>query len=1009
MAQPARPPIRFGSVRLMRDAPLGSGAYGQVYRATLDELQCAAKLLHAVLLDPDRPRNLTLFEQECRFLSEIRHPNIVQYLGVALDEESGLPILLMELMDDSLTHFLEQSGEPLAYHVQVNISHDIALAVAFLHLNRIVHRDLSSSNVLLIGAGSRAKVTDFGMSTLTELNPRMSGLTKCPGNPAYMSPEALLDPPVYTEKLDCFQVGVLMLQIMTRKYPVPGRAMNRVQVTDARFPTGWVNVPVPELQRRHDHLRLVLKTHPMLRLTKDCLKDTDTDRPSGQQICRRLSALKEAPQYAQSLEGRGGEREGGERVARGGRERGEREGEGQETEELIQQLREENQSRVREKDREVREKEREVGNLRGEVQEKEGENETLRGVVQEKEREVREKDREVREKEREVGNLRGEVQEKEGENETLRGVVQEKEREVREKEREVREKEREVGNLRGEVQEKERENETLRGVVQEKEREVREKEREVREKEREVREKEREVGNLRGEVQEKEGENETLRGVVQEKEMEVREKEREVREKEREVANLRGEVQEKEGENETFRGVVQEKEREVGNIRRDVRVKDGEIENLRHVVREREREVRVKSEENQHLRRFIQDKDQTIHQLQETQQFTSSYTCLVSGRGLQSATANHPTHVVVELSHSSGRPCSLKQNVTAELVMQSTSSQATPTNRPRQPSSSVAVTSPSRYEVSYTAVRRGPHKLHVRVNGSEINGSEINGSPFIVTVYPDPTQLHVGSPVRVVKQLNSPSSIAFNSRGEMIVSERDVNHVTMFDVRGRRIRSFGSSGNRLEQMIHPSGIAVDDTDNIYVTSEHKLQKFTSSGELIKCIGRRGSKEAEFRLPLGVTIHSNQIYVCDKDNHRIQVFDLDVNFIGSIGSRGSGRGEFELPYDVAFDTVRNMYVVEFSNDRVQVMDSSGQFIRMFGQEGKGKLSCPTALHIADKYVYVSNWSYDRIAVYETSGQNVTSFGRCGEGEGEFRSPCCITSCVSGCIYVCDRFNNRVQVF
>ena len=534
---------------------------------------------------------------------------------------SGLPILLMELMDDSLTHFLEQSDEPLAYHVQVNIGHDIALAVAFLHLNRIVHRDLSSSNVLLIGAGSRAKVTDFGMSTLTELNPRMTGLTKCPGNPAYMSPEALLDPPVYTEKLDCFQVGVLMLQIMTRKYPVPGRAMNRVR--DTRYPTGWANIPVPELHRRHNHLSLVAETHPMLPLAKDCLKDTDTERPSAQQICRRLSALKEAPQYAQSLEGRGGEREGGERVALGeeGREGREREGEAQEREELIQQLREENQTR----EREVREKEREVENIRDEVRVKEGENETLRGVVGEREREVRGKEREVRGKEREV----------------------------REKEREVREKERVVENLRGEVRVKERDIENLRVVVQEREREV----------------------------------------------------------------------------------------------------------------REREREVRVKNEENQRLRLLVHDRDQTIRQRQQAQKFApSSYTCLVSGPGLQSATANHPTRVVVELSDSSGRPCSLKQNVTAELILQSTSSQATPTSHARQGSATVAVISPSRYEVSYTAVRRGPHKLHVRVNGSEINGS-----PFTMTVYPDPTQL--GSPVRVVKELNYPYGIASNSRGEMIVSE----------------------------------------------------------------------------------------------------------------------------------------------------------------------------------------------------------------------------------------------
>ena len=302
MAQQA---FRFRTLRLMRDATLGTGAYGQVCKATLDELPCAAKLLHPILVDPNNPRNRTRFEQECRFLSEIRHPNIVQYLGVAQDGGTGLPVLLMELMDDSLTHFLEQSEEPLAYHVQVNISHDIVLAVAFLHLNRIVHRDLSSNNVLLIGAGSRAKVTDFGMSKLT---------------------------PIYTEKLDCFQAGVLMIQTITRKFPDPGPAMNRVK--DARYPIGWINAPVPEVQRHQNHLSLIPQTHPMLHVAVDCLKDVDSERPSAQQICRYLSALKEASEYGQSLEGRGGERDG-ETIER---------------EVLIQQLKEEREREVRERE-----------------------------------------------------------------------------------------------------------------------------------------------------------------------------------------------------------------------------------------------------------------------------------------------------------------------------------------------------------------------------------------------------------------------------------------------------------------------------------------------------------------------------------------------------------------------------------------------------------------------------------------------------------------------------------
>ena len=774
MAQQASPSIRFGSVRLLQDAPLGTGAYGQVCKATLGELPCAAKVIHPTLVDPSYPRNRALFEQECRFLSEIRHPNIVQYLGVAHDHVTGLPILLMELMDDSLTHFLEQSEERLPYHVQVNISHDIALALAFLHDNRILHRDLSSNNVLLIGAGIRAKVTDFGMSKLTELNPRMSGLTKCPGTPAYMSPEALSDPPVYTEKLDCFQAGVLMIQTITRKFPKPSDATRKERFP--RSPTGWVNIPVPEAERRHNHLSLIPRTHPILPIATDCLKDKDTERPSAQQICHRLSALKEAPQYGQSLEARGGEKVG----------------EVQEKEQLIQQLRQENE-------------------------------------------------------------------EKEGENR-----------------------------------------------------------------------------NLRDELQRTEEEKQRLSRRL-------------------DLTNVQ--IQQ-----------TLERRRQVEDQLRD------EIHQLR------ESNTRV-----------LQEKDATIRQLQQSQQF-ASYTCQVSGPGLQSATANHPTHVLVELTDSSGRPCSLQQNVTAELQAQGKSPAI---------SAAVAVISPSRYEVSYTAVSRGQHKLHVRVNGREINGS-----PFTMTVYPDPTQL--GRPVRVVTDMNKPYGIAFNSRREMIVSEKGAHKVSVFDIRGQRVRTFGSRGDRPEQMQYPAGIAVDDMDNVYVGNVYKLQKFTSRGELIKCVSQEGSEEGEFDVIRGLTVHREQVYVSDRFNHRIQVFDLDLNFIRSIGSYGKGRGEFDQPYDVKFDTAGNMYVADFYNDRVQVMDSSGQFIRVFGQEGEGKLSGPTGLHIADKCVYVSDFGQHRIVVYETSGQFVTSFGRKGQREGKFQHPFCITSCADGFIYVCDE-NNRVQIF
>ena len=340
-------------------------------------------------------------------------------------------------------------------------------------------------------------------------------------------------------------------------------------------------------------------------------------------------------------------------------------------------------------------------------------------------------------------------------------------------------------------------------------------------------------------------------------------------------------------------------------------------------------------------------------------------------------------------------------NITAQLEP---ISKATPTNQQATPTREsrnlvVTVATPSRYEVTYTPVSRGRHKLHVQVNDKEINGS-----PFTVTVYPDPKQL--GHPVRTVTGLVRPYGIAFNNREEMIVSERRGHRLSILDTRGQKIRTFGSRGDSPHQMNGPRGVATDDSGNIYVSSQHKLQKFTSTGELIKCVGRKGGKEGEFDVPRGLTLRDNLVYVCDGNNNRIQVFDLDLNFVRSIGSHGSGRGEFDAPSDVKFDTAGNMYVAEWGNKRVQVMDSSGRFIREFG---RGELSRPSGLLIADKYVYVSDISGHCIVVYETSGQYVTSFGRYGWNDGEFQNPNCITSCIDGFIHVCDWGNDRVQIF
>ena len=293
--------FRYQSYQIDKSQSLGHGSYGAVYKAKCDQLPCAAKILHRIILDPKDPGADKIrgrFSQECALLESIRHPNIVQYLAMTVDPESRLPVLLMELLDESLTKMLERSQQSLAYYIQVDICHDVALAIAYLHSNNIIHRDLSSNNVLII-AGRRAKVTDFGMSKLAGAAPTMTPLTMCPGTLAFMPPEALREPPRYTKKLDCFSEGVIMIQVCTRLWPEPGP---RTQlVPDSRSPTGNTDMPVLEPERRKNHIDLIDPNHALLQIAMDCLKYQERERPSSEELCQRLAGLKDSDHYRDNV------------------------------------------------------------------------------------------------------------------------------------------------------------------------------------------------------------------------------------------------------------------------------------------------------------------------------------------------------------------------------------------------------------------------------------------------------------------------------------------------------------------------------------------------------------------------------------------------------------------------------------------------------------------------------------------------------------------------------------
>ena len=297
---PVQGSISYQRVEILKDSTLGVGSYGAVYKARCDQLLCAAKVLHSMLFDrdaeqqiaPQRAHRLPIrrFERECQFLSAIRHPNIIQYLGIHHDPNTNLPVLLMELMDQSLTSFLENSQSPVAFHVQVNICHDVALALSFLHSNGIIHRDLSSNNVLMIG-NIRAKVTDFGMAKMFSFDAQT--LTKQPGAVVYMPPESLDDNVEYSYKLDCFAIGVLIIQVLTRLFPKPGGRLRKVDE--------GLYQKVPEHSRRKNHIDLIPKDHPLLPLALECIENEENNRPSIREIVERLSEVRQSSLYLHSV------------------------------------------------------------------------------------------------------------------------------------------------------------------------------------------------------------------------------------------------------------------------------------------------------------------------------------------------------------------------------------------------------------------------------------------------------------------------------------------------------------------------------------------------------------------------------------------------------------------------------------------------------------------------------------------------------------------------------------
>ena len=149
-------------------------------------------------------------------------------------------------------------------------------------------------------------------------------------------------------------------------------------------------------------------------------------------------------------------------------------------------------------------------------------------------------------------------------------------------------------------------------------------------------------------------------------------------------------------------------------------------------------------------------------------------------------------------------------------------------------------------------------------------------------------------------------------------------------------------------------------------------------------------------------------VCDSENDCIHVYTTELQYVRKIGSHGDAPGKFNHIRDISSDENGNLYVSDHRNNysRIQVLSNGGEFLHLFGCD---RVRGPRGVSVAGQYVYVANWNNHDISVFTTMGEYVTSFGQWGSNEGDFKHPWGVCVDQDGFVYVCDNWNQRIQIF
>ncbi|KAM9950386.1 hypothetical protein ACTFIT_011636 [Dictyostelium discoideum] len=253
---------------------IGRGSCAEVFTGTWRGIIVAIK--KAKLLNEDDEDFLNELAQEATIMSQLRHPNICQFLGTCNNPPEIL--IVMEYMPlGSLYRILHDPSISLDWPRMKSMALDIAKGMNYLHCCDpiVIHRDLKSHN-LLVDEHYRVKISDFGLSTRFKKHLDKKTAMTPVGTPCWTAPEVLRNDP-YTEKADVFSFAIVLWEIVTREDPYQG------------MPTFQIVISVGQHK-----LRPIVPPQvsaPFTRLITECWSEDPQQRPSFQEIVKRLEAM----------------------------------------------------------------------------------------------------------------------------------------------------------------------------------------------------------------------------------------------------------------------------------------------------------------------------------------------------------------------------------------------------------------------------------------------------------------------------------------------------------------------------------------------------------------------------------------------------------------------------------------------------------------------------------------------------------------------------------------------